>query len=179
MRAWLVHAAFAIILLGSLAARGQSDVLDESASLEPAVISVARSQGLVFRHHTAIAHSDLDALVFEAPGCPRPILLVVLMSTFDQDPILRSAREQGDMLRYIYIDNSWKEPDHLAVMVGRLKYSALAIFGLTPYLPSWHLLAVESPESCQAVDRGDWRNVWKRDYVKAAAAPRSALLPPR
>lgn len=49
------------------------------------------------------------------------------------------------MLRYVYIDRTWDKPDHLAFFVDRMKYAVLATFGLTRYLPSWHLLRVELP----------------------------------
>jgi hypothetical protein len=144
MRAWPLHVIFAIILVGSLAARERADdVLNESGNLEPAVMRVARSHGLVFRQYTTIADTDVRALVFEAPGCSRPVLLVLLMTTFDQDVVMRSAREQGDVLRYVYIDRTWDKPDRLAVFIERMKYAALATLGLTRYLPSWHLLEVK------------------------------------
>ena len=70
-------------------------------------------------------------------------MLVVLRVSFDEEPLLRSAREQGDVLRYVYIDRSWEKPDRLAFFVERMKYAALATFGLTRYVPSGHLLLVD------------------------------------
>ena len=170
MRAWPLHVVFATVLVGSLAAKERAaDVVAEvdSDALETAVTRVARSHGLAFREIVTVG--NLPALVFEAPGCSRPVL-VVLRVTFDFEPVMQSAREQGDALRYVYIDRSWEKPDRLAFFVDRMKYAALATFGLTRYVPSGHLLVVESPPQCQAADAIDWRKVWNRDYVGATRA---------
>ena len=168
MRAWPLHIVFATILVGSLAAKERAaDVVVEvdNGALEAAVTRVARSHGLAFREYLTFA-GNVPALAFEAPGCSRPVL-VVLRVTFDYEPVMQSARGQGDLLRYVYIDRSWEKPDRLAFFVDRMKYAALATFGLTRYVPSGHLLLVESPPRCQAADAIDWRNVWDRDYVGA------------
>jgi len=48
-----------------------------------------------------------------------------------------------------------------------MKYAALATFGLTPSVPSPHLLPVGTSSRCQVADAIDWRNVWNRDYIGA------------
>jgi uncharacterized protein YaiI (UPF0178 family) len=58
------------------------------------------------------------------------------------------------------LDGTREKPDRLAFFVERM-------FGLTPYMPSGHLLLVESLSQCQAADGTAWRNVWSRDYVEA------------
>lgn len=174
MRAWPLHVVFATILVSSLAAKERAaDVVVEvdNDALETAVTRVARSHGLSFRENVTVG--NLPALAFEAPGCSRPVL-VVLRVTFDYEPVMQSAREQGGMLRYVYIDRSWGKPDRLAFFVERMKYAALATFGLTQYVPSAHLLVVESSSRCQAADAFDWRSVWNRDYVGATRADTEA-----
>src|SRR6266446_2974410 len=79
-------------------------------------------------------------------------------------------------LRYVYIDRTWEKPDRLAFFVQRMKYAALATFGLTRYVPSGHLLLVDSPSRCQAADAIDWRNVWNRDYVGTTRAATEATV---
>jgi hypothetical protein len=171
MRAWPLHFVFALILVGSLAAKARTtDVLSESTSLETAVIRVARSQGLVFREYTTIADTDIRALVFDAPGCSRPIFVVFVLVTFDQASLVRSARDPRYAPRYVYIDRSWDKPHRLAVFMERMKYSVLSVFNLTQYVPSWHLLLVEAPLECKAADHIDWRMVWDRDYLSAVPA---------
>lgn len=171
MRAWPLHVVFATILAGSLAAKERNaDVLVRNDSLEPVVTRVARTYGLAFQGDVMLG-SSIRALAFDAPGCLRPVLVVVLSAVIDLEPVLRSAREPGDVLRYIYIGRSWDKPDRLAVFTERMKYAALAPFGLTRYVPSQDLLLVESPSRCEAAIAVDWRNVWNRDYVKATPAP--------
>jgi hypothetical protein len=166
MRAWPLHAVFATILVGSLAARDRTtDLIVESGNLEAAVIDVARAHDLALREYTTIDGTDIRALVFEAPACARPVAVVLLSATFDQERAARSAREPGYALRYVYIEHSWDKADRLAVLAQRTKYAALAVFGLTPYVPSWHLLLVYTPEDCKAAVDIDWRLVWNRDHL--------------
>ena len=169
MRAWPLHIVFATILVGSLAAKERAaDMLVDVDDLdrETAVTRVARSHGLTFQEHVTLPGTTLPALAFAAPGCFEPIL-VVLRVQFDDEALLRSAREQGEV-RYVYIDRSWEKPERLAFFVERMKYAALATFGLTRYVPSGHMLLVDSPSHCPAADAIDWRNVWNRDYIEAA-----------
>jgi hypothetical protein len=170
MRAWPLHVVFAILLVGSLAAkeRAADTLLDvDNLDREMAVLRVAQSHGLAFRENTTLAGTKLPALAFAAPGCFQPIL-VVLRAQFDEEALLRSAREQGDEIRYAYIDSSWEKPDRLAFFVERMKFAALATFGLTRYVPSGHMLLVDSPSRCPAADAIDWRDVWNRDYIEAS-----------
>jgi hypothetical protein len=177
MRAWPLHACFVIILMGSLAVRERTtDVFAESGSLEPAVLRVAHLYGLAFRERTTITDTDVPALVFDAPGCSRPVLVVSLLATFDQEPVVRSAHRQRAVLRYVYIERSWDRPRRLAVLAERMKYAVLAAFGLTRYVPSGYLLLVELPSSCSAATAIDWRDVWDRDYLLKAAGARTEAM---
>lgn len=100
MRAWPLHVVFATILVGSLAAKERAaDVVVEvdNDALETAVTRVAGSHGLAFREYLTIA-GNVRVLAFEASGCSRPVL-VVLRVTFDYEPVMQFAREQGDELR--------------------------------------------------------------------------------
>jgi hypothetical protein len=171
MRAWPAHLIFAMVLVGSLAAKDRaSEALAESNDLEPAVMSVARANGLAFRGYTTIAGTDIRALDFRAVGCPQSVLIVVLSVTLDQDAVLRAASEPSYVLRYVYIDRSWERPHRLAIFIARMKYAILALFRLTHYVPSWRLLLIESPRDCPIVDGIDWRVVWNRDYLTANPA---------
>ena len=62
----------------------------------------------------------------------------------------------------------WNAPNRLAVFFARINHAVLAAFGLSRYVPSWHLLLVDAPLGCSAVDSVDWRLVWDRDYQAAA-----------
>jgi hypothetical protein len=171
MRAWPLHVVFAAILVGSLAAQDRTiHLLVESSGLEAAVIGVARADSWVFRDYKTITGTDVRALRFGAPGCAPPVLVVLLRPTFDQEGVVRSAREPGYTLRYVYMDRSWDKADRLAVLAERAKYETLAVFGLTRHVPSWELLLVESPPNCQAANAIDWRPAWSRNNLAAAKA---------
>jgi hypothetical protein len=171
MKPWPVHAVFAAMLVGSLAAKElASDVLVDldSVDRERAVMRIAQSHGLVLRDERTVG-GNMPALAFEAPGCARPVV-VVLRVTFDEEPVVAAARQRGDVLRYVYIGRSWEKPDRVPYFVERVKYAVLAAVGLSHYVPSAHLLLVDSPPGCRAADAIDWRDVWNRDYVPVARA---------
>jgi hypothetical protein len=177
MRGWSLHAVFATILIGSLAAReGTVDVLGENGNLELAVARVARSHGLTLRKYTTITNTDIRALEFDASGCARPVLIVLLSATFDVEPVVRSAREQDYLLRYVYIDRTWDQPRRLAVVIERIKYTVLATLGLTRYAPSPKVLMIESPPHCHVADDIEWRIVWDRDYLRASRSPIGTVI---
>jgi hypothetical protein len=175
MRAWLLHGVFATILVGSLAAREHIDNrLVQNDDLEPAISRVARLSGLEIREEILPFRTGVPGLVFEAPGCSRPVS-VFLLSTFDEVPIVRAASEPDDGIRYVYIDRDWKHPARLAFFVERMKYAALATLGLTQYVPSQRFLLIDAPSQCQIVDAIDWREVWSRDYLATTQAEIGAV----
>jgi hypothetical protein len=165
MKAWPVRVVLATMLVGSLAAKDRTtDLLTESRSLEPAAIRVAESAGLTFRQNTTIGGADIRALVFDAAGCSQPVLVALLSLTFEEVPAIRSAREPGYALRYIYIERSWEEPPRLAIFVERVKYAALAVLGFTQFTPFRQVLLVESPPHCPVANDVDWRFVWSEAH---------------
>jgi hypothetical protein len=175
MRSWVWHALFGLILIGSLAARATAtDVLDEDGNFENAIIRVAEAHGLIFQGYTSVTDAKIRAAAFTAPDCPGPICVLLLAATFEQEPIIQSAHGPDEILRYVYMDRSWDEPHRLAVFFERTKYAALAAFGLTRYVPSWHLLLIQSPPECHFVDTVDWRPVWDRSYLSAIQRAKKA-----
>jgi hypothetical protein len=58
--------------------------------------------------------------------------------------------------------------------VERMRCATLATFGLSRYVPSGHLLLVDSLSGCEAADAIDWRNVWNPDCVGATPAASEA-----
>jgi hypothetical protein len=95
------------------------------------------------------------------------VLIASLRATFEQEPDVRASREQDYLLRYVYIDGTWDKPHPVSVAVERVKYAALATFGLTRYAPSPQLLLIESPSRCQVANAIDWRDVWNQATGKA------------
>ncbi|MBV9288383.1 MAG: hypothetical protein JO288_11285 [Hyphomicrobiales bacterium] len=108
------------------------------------------------------------ALVFEAPGCSLPVQVSPRLSNFEEESLMDYAPEQGYTRRYLYFDRSWDKPAPRAAFLQRMKYWALAMFGLTDYTPSRYLILVEAPKNCQSAEAVDWRSVWKRDYLAGA-----------
>ncbi len=111
-------------------------------------------------------------LVFDAPNCSQPVQVSLRLSTFEEESLTEPGSESGYTRRFIYIDRSWDRPDPRAVFVEHMKYSALAMFGLTEYVPSRYLVLVETPKNCRAAEDIDWSSAWSRDYLGVAhAAP--------
>ncbi len=172
MRGWAGFALFGFLLIGSLAVRETAIDLwaADDDTLEQAIIRVAETQGLTFRGPTGITYVDIRTITFSAPDCSGPVLVVLLVPTFEQEPILRTARGPDQTRRYVYLDRSWDSPHPLAVFFERAKFAALATVGLTRYVPSRQLLLVEAPSGCKAADDVDWRPVWDRRMLQTLKA---------
>ncbi len=177
MRAWPVHAVFAALLIGTVAAREQAaGGTVPPGRLEPAVLRAARANGLIFRKEVQIRNTQVRELVFDAPGCARPLEIVVRSLSFEEPP-LQVAPKQGYARRYVYIGHSWSHPHRVQVWLQRVRYDVLAAFGLTQYRPTWELLQLEVPADCPAVAAIDWRKAWSRFYLAAAANGATAESP--
>jgi hypothetical protein len=174
VKAWAAHAMFAAILLGSLAAQvpAAGDPDDTATLFEPAILRVARSHGLGLREYKTTAGLMSPTLLFEAPGCSQPLQVSLHLWTFEEETLTEDAPQQRAIRRYVYLDRTWDAPDRLAVFVQRMKYRALAMFGLTEYVPSQYFLLLEAPADCRSAEDIDWRSVWNRNYIAAAQAGR-------
>jgi hypothetical protein len=170
MRLLAFHAAFAAILIASLAAhdRVTGIFVDDLQLQEQAVFSVARSHGLILHEHQAIDEPKLLYLVLDGSGCSQPVSVTFRTITFEEQAIIQPAPDVGYTRRYFYIDLKSDKADARAVWMERVKYEFLAMLGLTKYIPSRYLLQVEAPEHCSAVEAIDWRSVWRRDLLTAA-----------
>jgi hypothetical protein len=172
VRAWVGHAVFATILIGSFAAkeRAAEVPIDGPSLLEPAILRIAGSHGLDLREYRTTSGMMSRALVFDSLGCSRPVLVSLRLWTFEEESLMNYASEQGYTRRYIYFDRSWDRPDTRAMFGQRVKYWALAVFGLTEYFPSQYLILAETPKNCRNTEAIDWRSVWNRDNLAAANA---------
>jgi hypothetical protein len=172
VRVRAAHAVLATILVGSLAARERADALPDDVSfLESSVLRVAASHGWSLNEYRATSGTPSRALVFAAPDCTQPVQVSLrLSSTFEEQTLLEYVREPGYVRRYVYFDRIWDTPDHRAAALQRMKYAALAMFGLTEYAPSWYLLLIEAPSNCRAAQAIDWRSVWNRDDLAVTRA---------
>jgi len=68
------------------------------------------------------------------------------------------------------MDERWNSPDPWAVSIQRLKYSLLAMSGLTEYAPLAFTLQVGTPQDCQAAESIDWCVAWTRSLAAAETA---------
>jgi hypothetical protein len=171
MRVWAAHAVFATVLVGSLVARARPpEAPIVGASVEPVILSVARSQGLAFREYRASNTGWGRTIVFDAPGCSRPVWVTSRPLTFEDQAAIEVTTEQGYQQQYVFIDRKWNSPDRWAVSIQRMKYSLLAMFGLTEYAPWAFALQVETPRDCPAAESLDWRPAWSRTYLTASEA---------
>jgi hypothetical protein len=170
MRVWAAHGVFVGILLASLVTQQRAtDVrYDDEDLLEPSILRIASSHRLTLLQYRAMGGMMPRALIFAAPGCPQPVQVNPLLSTFEELSLMDKDPEQGYTRRYVYFDLSWGRPTPWAAFVQRMKYRALAMFGLTEYVPSKYLLRVEAPKNCEAAQDIDWSSVWSRKYLAAA-----------
>lgn len=173
MNDWLLHAAFAAILVASVVANGRArGVASEtvggasaSVKIEPAIIRAAQSHGWTLLAKPT-ANEPGRTFSFDTPSCARPVLISVLSVTFDDESLIGGLGEPGDAVRYVYLDRSWSElPNRLAVFFEWKEHKALELLGLTPYVPMPYLLRLAWPRGCEIVDAIDWRVVWTRDYL--------------
>jgi hypothetical protein len=138
------------------------DALSSPVNLEPAVFRIARLHGLAFREYVPVADTGRSALVFEAPGCAKPLRVFIraLNANFVQ---IVPAPDYSR--RYVYIDRSWDRPRQLAAWVQKIKYEVLLALGQTSYLPGGDILQLELPPNCPEIETIDWRMVWSRTYL--------------
>lgn len=170
MKFW-AHAVFAAVLIGSLASRERSaEAPVTNAGVGSVVVSVARSQGLSLREYQTSAANGEQIMVFDVPGCPKPMSVILRMATFEDEATTESPTRQGYQKQYIYFDRKWGSPRPWAVSIQRMKYSLLALFGRTDYATSNLVLEVEAPRECPAAESLDWRPVWSRAYLAVAEA---------
>lgn len=174
----LPHILFMIILVGSLVANQRaSDALMQTGDHAAAILNIARAHGLALRRDQQVASGNVRTFVFDAPGCAQPVSVALLSVTFEEIPLVPAAREPRDQIRYVYINHVWNRPDRLGVFIEWKKQRLLTVLGLTRYVPSRHLLLIDTPSDCGAADEIDWQSIWDRQYLTRIGALTSALAP--
>jgi hypothetical protein len=133
-------------------------------------LSLARSQGLNLREYRTSAANAERIMVFDVPGCPRPMTVILRSATFEDEATTEPPPGQGYQKQYVYFDRKWDSPRPWAVSIQRMKYSLLALLGRTDYASSSLVLQVEAPRECPAAESIDWRPVWSRAYPAVAEA---------
>lgn len=164
--------AFAGLLVVSLVGKDPTkESLKETPDLEPAVIRVAQAGGLAFRQKTTFAGTDIPVLIFGAADCSLPVLVALLSLTLEEDPTIRSSREPGYALRYIFIEHSWEKPPRLAVIRGAGKICRAR--DATPY--TIHSISASAPgrdpPHCSAAGDVDRQRIWQRAPTSPSDLP--------
>jgi hypothetical protein len=168
------YALFAVILAGSvLTSARQADLPAGAEELTAAVIDLARSNNLTFRGQITLPNHLIDALVFDADDCNEPVTVALLSVLREQVPLLE-AQNQGMVLRFIFYDRSWPTADRVSMTWERGKQKALAVLGLTRYVPSEYMLAIGVPSGCKAADSVAWDKIWERRYLASLANDRAS-----
>ncbi|RFB76528.1 hypothetical protein DYH55_20555 [Methylovirgula sp. 4M-Z18] len=168
MKVRMHHAVFGTLLIATLLVNSRpSEIFPASENMVPAIIRVGEAGGLAFQEPATA--STQGQLTFDAPGCPGPVYVTVLFLTFEDEPLIGVARGNYS-IRYVYLDSTWKKRDRIGVYLKRTSQAALALLGLSRYTPGWHLLRIDAPIGCEAVDAVDWRLVWDRDYLPAVSS---------
>jgi hypothetical protein len=171
MKARMGHALFALVLGGSVLANARpTHPPAEAEQLVAAVINVARSHDLTLRGRTTLANHLVDALIFDARGCSEPIMVALLSVLAEQTPLLEAQNLEGRTLRFVFYDRRWLTPSRALIVWERKKQTALAVFGLTRFVPSEYMLAIAASPGCKAADTIDWQNVWDRRYLASLAS---------
>jgi hypothetical protein len=173
VRRLLPHAVFAAVLVAALAARLQAAAAppDDASLFERGIVRVAESQG--WRLSESVervgAPSRARDLQFDAPNCPQPIKVGILMWTFEDEAFLAAEPPPDFQRRFIYFDRSWDTPRRAAVFIEGIKNRALAVVGLAEFPPSPYLMVVESPTRCSSVERVDWSPAWRPENAPGAS----------
>lgn len=169
MRAGIGYALFAVILVGSVLTNARPGYPPAGAEqLRAAVIDLARSNDLTSLGQITFANHLIDALAFDANDCNQAITVALLSVHSEQAPLLE-ALNQGRVLRFVYYDRTWRTPDRVSITWERQKQKALALLGLTRYVPSEYMLAIVAPSGCKAADAVAWDKIWERRYLASVA----------
>ena len=178
MKARVGHALFALILGGSALANARpTNPPAEAGQLAAAVINVARSNDLTFRGRTTLANHLIDALTFDAKDCRESITVALLSVMSEQVPLLETQNLEGRPLRFVFYDRRWRTPDRISIAWERKEQKALALFGLTRFVPSEYMLAIAAASDCKTANAIDWQNVWDRHYLASLAVDHAGRKP--
>ncbi len=178
MRRTLLRAVLAAILLATVVAGFMpAERSDETGRARAAVVQALRAQGLAVQELVPAPRPDVPApVLFSAPACDRPLQVTTLSLSFQEAPLLEVFVEDGFARRYIYFGHIWRAPSPLAARLEwlRLRVLSMLVPGYdTP--PKWVLLAAEPPD-CHAIERIDWRPVWRPLAAHPSAAADVAAL---
>jgi hypothetical protein len=160
MKAVALRTAFAALLLATVISKMYAPNVDRA--LDAGVLAALALHGLSpHRGPSEEGAALFPSIYFEAPGCDGVVQVMPIQLNLQEGPLLDGVGAPSYVRRFIYLDRTWQNPDRLGMRLVWLKYRALYMLGLSPYVPSTLALLVAQPNGCQAAEAIDWRSVWR------------------
>lgn len=165
MRAALLRTAFVALLAATVITKMHAPRVERT--LDAGVIATLAHHGLSPQHHSAEQGSALPSSIsFNAPGCDGAVQVVPIQLNLQEGPLLNTVGAANYSRRIVYLDRTWRDPDRLGMRLVWLKYKALSLLGMSPYVPTTLALLVAQPRGCHAAEAIDWRAVWQQPASK-------------
>lgn len=167
MKSWLVRAAFAALLLGTLAVRIQASHGQVEYDVRPAVVELLASHGIAARIMPAEDHALLKAVAFDAPQCGGRVDVFPVRLNLQEAPLFDAAMGVERERHVAYLGRTWREPSRLDLRVEWLKQKALSAVGLGSYTTSTTALMIAAPKGCEIARDFDWAPFWHHTPTKS------------
>jgi hypothetical protein len=165
MKAAALRMTLAALLLATVVSKTHAPRVE--SNLDAGVLATLAHYGLSPQHRVAEQDSALpSSIYFEAPGCDGAVQVMPIQLNLQEAPLLSSVGAPNYDRHFIYLDRSWQHPDRLGMRLVWLKYKALSLLGLSPYVPTTLALLVAEPHGCEAAEMIDWRTVWQQQNLK-------------
>jgi hypothetical protein len=164
MKATALRMVFAALLLATVISKTHAPRIERN--LDAGVLATLAHYGLSPRRRAAEQDSALpSSIYFDAPGCDGAVQVMPIQLNLQEAPLLSSVGAPDYDRLIIYLDRSWRDPDRLGMRLVWLKYKALSLLGLSPYVPTTLALLVAEPHGCEAAETIDWRTVWLQENL--------------
>lgn len=160
MKNWLVRAAFAALLLGTLAVRIQASHEQAEYDVRPAVVELLASRGIAAQIMPAEDHALLKAVGFDAPQCGGRVDVFPVRLNLQEAPLFDAAMGVARERRVAYLGRTWREPSRLDLRVEWLKQKTLSVVGLGSYTANTTALIIAAPKGCEIARDFDWAPFW-------------------
>jgi hypothetical protein len=161
---------FACLLLATLASKMHASYAGQ-ADIGAALVTLLADKGLAPQLDRS---TQLGASVrFEAPGYHGTVHVMPTSLSLEVTPLFSDVAKTGYALRFVYLDRTWFTEERMAMWGQWLKWKALSLWGLGPYVTVPTALIVAAPAGCRFVEDIDWRPVWHESRLSAAAGVRN------
>jgi hypothetical protein len=167
----VVRSFCVIVLLLTVAVRFHADRSRQTMMSEfdasSAIAEVLRTHGLELRENPVKPPRLLSVVVyFQRPECDRVSLVFPYFINAETEPLLARVTEPGFERHFYYMDGSWPEQHRVSMFFEWLKYAALDLVGVSPYVPVKKAIVLADPPNCRPADIIDWRVLWQKGRVR-------------